>query len=245
MADEPESPPEAPASEPAAAEPEPAAPEAEAAPEPEPDPVVAEVLGRLEAVIGDAIIEHAESFGTLVVRVQPEAWRRAAECAKHDLDCDYLSFIAGIDWQPAPKVDSEEGNDTSSPAQPTEMTFGVAGSAGRFQVFAHMQSTSRHWGVTFKADVDDERPHLASLVPVYAGADWHERECWEMFGIVFDGHPSLRHLYLPAEFEGHPLRKDYPLLARDVKPWPGLVDVEPMPGEDEPAAAATAGEVEA
>ena len=76
-------------------------------------------------------------------------------------------------------------------------------------------------------------------MPVYAGADWHERECWEMFGIVFDGHPSLRHLYLPAEFEGHPLRKDFPLLARDVKPWPGLVDVEPMPGEDEPAAAAT------
>ncbi len=235
MADEPESTPEA-----AADAPEPAAAEAEAPetvapePEPEPDPVVAALLARLQSVIGDAIIEHAESFGTLIVRVQPDAWRRAAESAKHDLDCDYLSFIAGIDWQPAPKVDSEEGNDTSSPAQPTEMTPGVAGSAGRFQVFAHMQSTSRHWGVTFKADVDDERPHLASLVPVYAGADWHERECWEMYGIVFDGHPSLRHLYLPAEFEGYPLRKDYPLLAREVKPWPGLVDVEAMPGEDEP-----------
>ena len=53
-----------------------------------------------------------------------------------------------------------------------------------------------------------------------------------MYGIVFDGHPSLRHLYLPSEFEGHPLRKDFPLLAREVKPWPGLVDVEPMPGDD-------------
>ncbi len=52
-----------------------------------------------------------------------------------------------------------------------------------------------------------------------------------MFGVAFDGHPSLRHLYLPSEFEGHPLRKDYPLLARVVKPWPGLVDVEPMPDE--------------
>jgi NADH-quinone oxidoreductase subunit C len=52
-----------------------------------------------------------------------------------------------------------------------------------------------------------------------------------MFGVAFDGHPSLRHLYLPSEFEGHPLRKDYPLLARIVKPWPGLVDVEAMPGE--------------
>jgi NADH-quinone oxidoreductase subunit C len=58
-----------------------------------------------------------------------------------------------------------------------------------------------------------------------------------MFGIAFDGHPSLRHLYLPAEFEGNPLRKDFPLLAREVKPWPGLVDVEGMPGggDDEEA----------
>ena len=77
-----------------------------------------------------------------------------------------------------------------------------------------------------------------SWVPVYPGADWHEREAWEMFGIVFDGHPSLRHLYLPSEFEGHPLRKDFPLLAREVKPWPGLVDVEGMPGEPAEAAAA-------
>jgi NADH-quinone oxidoreductase subunit C len=72
-----------------------------------------------------------------------------------------------------------------------------------------------------------------SWVSVYPGADWHEREAWEMYGFTFDGHPSLRHLYLPSEFEGHPLRKDFPLLAREVKPWPGLVDVEGMPGGDD------------
>ena len=54
-----------------------------------------------------------------------------------------------------------------------------------------------------------------------------------MFGINFRGHPNLAHLYLPSEFEGHPLRKDYPLLARRVKPWPGIVDVELMPGQDD------------
>ena len=52
-----------------------------------------------------------------------------------------------------------------------------------------------------------------------------------MYGIAFAGHPDLRNLYLPGEFEGHPLRKDFPLLARVVKPWPGIVDVEAMPGE--------------
>ena len=51
-----------------------------------------------------------------------------------------------------------------------------------------------------------------------------------MFGIGFDGHPDLRNIYLPTEFEGYPLRKDFPLLSRMVKPWPGIVDVEPCSG---------------
>jgi NADH-quinone oxidoreductase subunit C len=195
-----------------------------------------ELLARLERELGDGIVESANAFGTLVVRVKPDAWRKAADVAKHALECDFLSFVAGIDWQPAPREGEEAGGDTSSPVQPTEMTFGTAGSAGRMQVFAHVESTTRNWGVTLKTDVDERDPHADSWVAYYPGADWHERETWEMFGVIFDGHPSLRHLYLPSEFEGHPLRKDYPLLARVVKPWPGLVDVEPMPGEDAPKA---------
>ena len=73
---------------------------------------------------------------------------------------------------------------------------------------------------------------VATITDLFGGADWHERETWEMFGFDFVGHPGLRHLYLPGAFEGFPLRKDFPLLAREIKPWPGLVDKEPMPGED-------------
>jgi NADH-quinone oxidoreductase subunit C len=128
--------------------------------------------------------------------------------------------------------------------QPSERTYGVTGSEGRFQVFAHVQSSRKHTGITMKVDIgaqeEDGSGMLAeSWTPVYPGADWHERECWEMFGITFEGHPAIRHLYLPDQFEGHPLRKDFPLLSRTVKPWPGLVDVEPMP-EDEAEAAAAA-----
>ena len=195
-----------------------------------------ELLARAQAELGDAIIEHGGAHQNLVVRVQADQWRRAAEVCRTKLECDYLSFISAIDWMPMPAVAEEGSGDTSAPVQPKEMTFGVAGSAGRTQVFALVESTRRReWGFTLKVDVDDDTPHVQSWVPVYPGADWHERETWEMYGIVFDGHPSLRHLYLPSEFEGYPLRKDYPLLAREVKPWPGLVDVEPMPGE--PAAA--------
>ncbi len=116
------------------------------------------------------------------------------------------------------------------------ITTGVAGGDTRFQVLARLYSTVRHIGVTFKADLDDDNPRIPTWTGVYAGADWCERETWEMYGFTFDGHPNLIHLYLPGEFEGFPLRKDFPLLAREVKPWPGLVDVEQFPatyqGED-------------
>jgi NADH-quinone oxidoreductase subunit C len=191
------------------------------------------ILARLQAELGDAIVEHGATYGDVVVRVRRDAWKRSAEFAKLALDCDYLSFISAIDWMPAPAIVEDGSGDTSTPAQPKDMTPGVGGSEGRFQLFAIVASTrGAHQRVVLKTDIDENDPRAESWVSVYPGADWHERETWEMFGIGFDGHPALRHLYLPFEFEGHPLRKDYPLLSREVKPWPGLVDVEPMPGEE-------------
>jgi NADH-quinone oxidoreductase subunit C len=196
-------------------------------------PGAAALLERIRAILGDAIVESDACYGDAVVRVKPEAWLQAARVAKDELGCDYLSFISGIDWMPTPVAPEDEGSgDTSAPVQPRETTYGVAGSAGRFQVFARVDSTNSGAGLTFKTDIALDSMRIESWTSVYPGADWHERETWEMYGIGFDGHPALRHLYLPAEFDGHPLRKDFPLLAREVKPWPGLVDVEPMPGEE-------------
>jgi NADH-quinone oxidoreductase subunit C len=195
-------------------------------------PQMIEFEKKVVQAFGDSIIEVAHNYGDFVIRVTREGYARGARIALDELKLDYLSFVAGIDWMPMP-MESEEGDgDTSQPAQPREMTFGVAGSVGRFQVFTHVQSTSEHVGLTLKVDVDETEMSVASWTDVYPGADWHERECWEMYGIDFVGHPEIRHLYLPAEFEGFPLRKDFPLLARVVKPWPGLVDVEPMLGEE-------------
>jgi NADH:ubiquinone oxidoreductase subunit C len=78
----------------------------------------------------------------------------------------------------------------------------------------------------------DDGASLPTAVAVYPGANWHERETHEMFGIVFDGHPGLTPLLLPEEFEGHPLRKEFQLTARASKPWPGAKE----PGESEHAA---------
>src|SRR3954453_4301943 len=124
--------------------------EASEEPAPEADPVLVELYERFAAALGDGVIEHADVFGTLVVRVRPDAWRHAAEVARNELACDYLSFISGIDWQPMAKADEEAGSDTSAPVQPSEMTFGAAGSEGRLQVFAYVESTSKHWGIVIK-----------------------------------------------------------------------------------------------
>jgi NADH-quinone oxidoreductase subunit C len=81
----------------------------------------------------------------------------------------------------------------------------------RFDVVAMLYSLSNRTRLRLKTGVNDGEP-VASLVPVWSGADWMERECYDMFGIVFEGHPNLRRMLLPDDWsEGHPLRKDYPL----------------------------------
>jgi NADH-quinone oxidoreductase subunit C len=199
------------------------------------------ILAALQKELGDAIVGHEIANGDIWVRVTKDAWRAAGEVAQRQ-GFDYFCFLAAIDWLPAPDLSGEKVWDPDASASDgttgsTEQTTGVAGGDTRFQVFARLYDVRRHVGVTFKADLDDDNPVVDSWVPLFAGADWHERETWEMYGFDFVGHPGLRHLYLPGEFEGHPGRKDFPLLAREVKPWPGLVDVEPMPGggDDEPA----------
>jgi NADH-quinone oxidoreductase subunit C len=208
---------------------------------PEVDEARQAVLASLSDALGDAVVgSHVAVGRNLWVRVTRDAWFAAAEAAKQRLGFHFFEFLSAIDWMPSPWGRYEYsavdvGIPQVDPAAPMET--GVAGGDTRFQMLCRLANVRRHaephLNVTLKADLPDDDLRVASLVPLYAGANWHERECWEMFGITFDGHPGLRHLYLPGEFEGHPLRKDFPLLARLVKPWPGIVDVEPMPGGDE------------
>ena len=199
------------------------------------------VVATLAAQLGAELVEsHIRPGDDLWVRVRRDGWRHAALVARDELGCTFFDFVSAIDWLPSPfgrDLDSQEDLEVhgadEKPA--VEQTTGYAGGDSRFQMLARVWSPTDHYGITLKADLDDDDPRIESWVPVYAGADWHERETWEMYGITFEGHPGLRHLYLPADFEGHPLRKDFPLLARMVKPWPGLVDVEHMPDEADKA----------
>lgn len=84
------------------------------------------------------------------------------------------------------------------------------GETPRFEVVYHLYSIRKKHRIRLKLRVD-EGESVPSITPVYAGADWPEREVYDMFGIAFEGHPGLKRIYLAGDWEGHPLRKDYPL----------------------------------
>ncbi len=201
------------------------------------------LLEGLQTDLGDALIEHVLVPGVdLTVRLTTDSWGETAEYLREGQRFRFFDFLSAIDWLPSPfgrsmdaAVDDNDNDDDNDNAEAAEMVTGLAGGDTRFQVFARVFSLTTNIGLTLKADVGDDMT-VGSWVGTYPGAEWHEREAWEMFGINFAGHPGLRPLYLPTDFEGHPMRKDFPLLARLIKPWPGIVDVEPMPDPEEPEA---------
>jgi len=87
----------------------------------------------------------------------------------------------------------------------------------RFEVNYHLFSTEHHNRLRLKVLLSEDDPHVTTVTPVWRTADWHERETFDMFGVIFDGHPDLRRILLPSDFDGHALRKDYPL--RGYEPY--------------------------
>lgn len=81
----------------------------------------------------------------------------------------------------------------------------------------HLLSYTHNRRVRLEVTCSDDDPHIPSLAAVYPMVDWHERETWDMFGIVYDGHPSLTRILMPDDWHGHPQRKDYPLGGVDVE----------------------------
>ncbi len=203
--------------------------------EPQPDERREAWAARLADSLGDGYAEHHIIGGSdLWVRVARDSWTDAATAARDLLGCQFFDWLSAIDWLPSPfgrDMDAQEDNPEPKAADPMEQ--GHAGGETRFQMVMRLYSITEHMGLTIKADLPDGDLSIDTLIGVYPGADWHEREAWEMFGIHFNNHPDLRNIYLPGEFEGNPLRKDFPLLARRVKPWPGIVDVELFPGEED------------
>jgi len=180
----------------------------------EPDPLADYAASVARAVGAGA---HSAEHGTIKMYVEPEAWVETLTIARDELDLGFFSWLSAVDW--ANEVEVGDGPDE-------EVTE-------RYEVLCAVGDLTDGNLVIFSTNLDREAPAVDSLVQVYPGAAWHERESHEMFGIDFPGNPDLSNLYLPDGFVGHPLRKEYPLLSREVKPWPGKVDVEDMPPSTE------------
>lgn len=159
-------------------------------------------------------------FDTIKVTVSNESWGDAHLVARDQFDLVFFSWLSAIDWV----NEVEAGESLKEEVEE------------RIELLSTVGDLSQGKRVTFSTSLDGDSPSIGSLVEVYAGANWHEREAAEMFGIDFVGHPDLTNIYLPDRFIGNPLRKSYPLLSREVKPWPGTVDVEGMPSTENPEA---------
>jgi NADH-quinone oxidoreductase subunit C/D len=143
--------------------------------------------------------------GDLAVTVDSTAWVRAATLLRDHPELDFRLFLdlCGVDHL----AEDAEGD--------------------RFEVVLHLYSVSGKHHVRLKTTLPEPEPRLPTLTAVFKGANWFEREAWDLYGIVFDGHPNLRRLLTHEAFVGHPLRKDYPQGRRHVLPTtlPVLLEV--------------------
>jgi NADH-quinone oxidoreductase subunit C len=179
--------PPAPAKPAAAAPPKPAAPRPAAPPKEAPVPLDNELVKRYKARFGEGIREAWTDRKQAILVVAPEPLLEIAQYTRDEEQFDLLVDLTAVDW---PKREK------------------------RFDLVLILYSFAKNERLRIKAHVG-EGESAPSVAGVWPTADWLEREVYDMFGIVFSGHPNLKRLLLPEEWEGFPLRKDYDILQQD------------------------------
>jgi NADH-quinone oxidoreductase subunit C len=117
---------------------------------------------------------------SVVAQVPPEQWEAAARLAKDTLGCAFFSFLTAVDWK-----------------------------ADGLEIVAWVDNLDANVSVQLRSRLGTGNTTCASIAGLYRGADWMERECYDMFGVQFQGHPGLRRILLADDWEGHPLLKSY------------------------------------
>ncbi len=161
---------------------------AAAAPKPGPAPLDNELVKRYRARFGDAIREATEDRKQAILLVDKDKLLEIAQYTRDEEKFSLLADLTAVDW---PKRER------------------------RFDVVLNLYSFDKNERLRIKAHTGEGEP-VASLSSVWPTANWLERECFDMFGIVFEGHPELKRILLPDEWQGHPLRKDYDILQQDT-----------------------------
>jgi len=131
-----------------------------------------------------ALLKSEQRFGECTIQVAPEKILAVCQWLKQNWQFERLSSVTAVDW---PERDP------------------------RFDVVYHLHSIARNQRLRVKCRVGGERPEIDSVTAVWRAANWYEREVFDLFGIRFRNHPDLRRIMMPEDWEGHPLRKDYPV----------------------------------
>ena len=166
-------------------------------------PPVSAIVARLREAIGEGVRRDEEVNGQLVVHVDRAQIVRACALLRDDpaLRFDHLADVTAVDWL----VYNPEGG---PPGQ---------GRTPRFDVVYHLYSISLNHRVRLKVAVDEDDPTVPSVTSVWPSANWAERETFDLYGIKFSGHPNLTRILTPDDWQGHPLRKDYPLIEEEIE----------------------------
>ncbi len=142
---------------------------------------------KLKEQFNDIDFDVSEYLDELTIKLPKEQIVKVCQFLKDDADLEFLlcQDITAIDW---------------------------AKRKNRFTVVYHIYSFKNNFRLRFKADVDESDCAIDTVSSVWKGANWQERETYDMYGINFNNHPDLRRMYMPEDFEYHPLRKDFPLM---------------------------------
>ena len=153
--------------------------------------VLLEYVETLKAQNAAWVADFKDARGEVSVTVPREVIAEVCRFLKFEQDFDMLADLNGADRGP------EEDP--------------------RFEVIYHLFSTRHHNRLRLKVLLSEDEPNVETVTSIWKTADWHERETYDMFGVIFNNHPDLRRILLPSDFDGHALRKDYPL--RGYEPY--------------------------
>lgn len=156
------------------------------------------VVDKLKAKFPDSVLDVVEFRGETTVTVKKDDILAVSTFCKQELGFNMLADLCGVDYQ-------------------------ALGRSPRFMVVYNLYNIPARQRLRVKAPVEESEPLIDTVSGVWGAANWLERECWDLMGIEFKNHPDLRRILMSDDWEGHPLRKDYPLQGPDREPYQGRV----------------------
>ncbi|MEN2986029.1 MAG: NADH-quinone oxidoreductase subunit C [Thermodesulfovibrionaceae bacterium] len=154
------------------------------------------IAEQLRRIFYDCIVDIKEFRGQVLVVVNKEKIKEIIKYLKEEQGFNHLQDLCGVDYYPQKP---------------------------RFEVVYSLFSIWRRLYIRLKVKVDEEDPEIDSISDLWQSANWLERECFDMFGLRFKGHPDLKRILMPEDWEGYPLRKDYPVEGKEV--WKGFREI--------------------